>query len=55
MNETKQTECLYCGVMVRAMSEEERPPAINDDSAWEALAADHAPDCDWVRTRAHRI
>lgn len=29
-------------------------PAVNDDQGWEELTHEHAADCEWVLTRAHR-
>lgn len=43
--------CAYCDATVTAR---ESVPAIDDDSAWTALANEHSADCEWVRTRAHR-
>jgi hypothetical protein len=43
-------ECVYCGRDAELVP----VPAVDDDDAWEALAADHAPGCEWIRTRAHR-
>lgn len=43
--------CLYCGAQSPAMHEV--PPA-QDDISWRELARHHEPDCEWVRTRAHR-
>jgi hypothetical protein len=43
-------ECLYCG----RDSDLDATPAVDDDAAWGALARDHAADCEWVVTRAHR-
>ena len=55
MNETDDTngiaECAYCGY--EAPYENIVPPA-DDDEAWSALAEDHADDCEWIETRAHR-
>jgi hypothetical protein len=44
-------ECLYCN----ADAPNEAPPALDDDRAWQRLAADHAPDCEWIMSRAHRL
>ena len=41
---THKTECTYCQLVVDApISEHEQPPELTDDSAWEALAEQHAP------------
>lgn len=42
--------CAYCG----HECEQGDVPAASDDAAWQELAKDHAPDCEWVLTRAHR-
>ncbi len=44
-------ECLYCRCQIENA---DTVPAINDDEAWEKLAVDHADDCEWILTRAHR-
>jgi hypothetical protein len=51
---TEPTECLYCNHLIEA-EDEARVPAVDDHDAWQALAAEHAHDCEWIRTRAHRI
>ena len=43
-------ECIYCNAMVTPLAE---VPMVNDD--WEAIAEEHAPGCEWVTTRAHRV
>ena len=45
-------ECIYCGYECDATDE---APDTDDDEAWASLAAEHDPDCEWVRTRAHRV
>jgi hypothetical protein len=45
-------ECLYCHAEVEPS---ESIPALDDDQGWTQLAAQHAPDCEWVRTRALQI
>lgn len=45
------SECAYCGGDV---TETYDIPAPDDSAAWARLAADHAADCEWVATRAHR-
>jgi len=45
-------ECLYCHAEVE---DTEQVPAVDDEAAWEKLAQDHAPDCEWIVTRALRI
>lgn len=44
-------QCIYCGHDVCV----DRVPDIHDDEAWEIIAAEHAKDCEWVLTRAHRL
>ena len=51
---TPTTECAYCGRTVSGTGEEPTP-AVSDDDAWAALAAEHAVGCEWIRTRAHRL
>jgi hypothetical protein len=45
--------CLHCG---REMTgpDPDRMPKLEDEAGWEAEAGRHAPDCEWVRTRAFR-
>ena len=47
-------ECAYCSRDV-ATDVDEAPHAVDDDAAWAEFAAEHAPDCEWIRTRAHRL
>lgn len=51
MSTEAKAVCLYCDVEV---PERDVPP-VDDDEAWEELAAEHGDSCEWVRTRAHRI
>lgn len=44
-------KCVYCG---RSISDKEAVPTEDDDDGWEELAEEHAPDCEWILTRAHR-
>lgn len=46
------TECAYCN---RTVSDGDLVPAVDDDEEWTRLATDHAPDCEWIVTRAHRV
>jgi hypothetical protein len=46
--------CAYCGVDLPD-SDAAEVPAVDDDAEWAELAAQHAPDCEWIATRAHRI
>ena len=48
-------ECIYCNADVDAVDEDERPPEVDDDGAWAALAVQHAAGCEWIETRAHRL
>ena len=43
-------ECLYCGYEC-----EDLCPPVDDDDAWSQVAMQHDDECEWVRTRAHRI
>lgn len=43
--------CAYCEEMVYSTE----IPAIDDDSVWAKIASEHTDDCEWVKTRAHRI
>jgi hypothetical protein len=47
-------ECIYCQHEITAR-QDITPPAVDDHAAWVALAGDHADDCEWIATRAHRI
>jgi hypothetical protein len=49
-----ETRCAYCDADVPD-DRDRTPPRADDDDAWEALARLHADDCEWVRTRAHRL
>jgi len=44
-------DCIYCGASVPSCS----VPSVDDEDAWTELAAEHADDCEWIRTRAHRL
>lgn len=45
--------CVYCD---HATTHElERACPTQDEDGWAARAQEHAPDCEWVRTRAHSI
>jgi hypothetical protein len=46
--------CADCGIDVPGCGECPAPPA-GDDGAWAEIEARHAPDCEWARTRAHRL
>lgn len=45
--------CVYCDTELPKGSGKDVPKA-SDDEAWETLAEDHEPDCEWIATRAHR-
>ncbi len=47
-----ETTCVYCGY--KPSDPCLVPPPANDDAAWEELAEEHADDCEWILTRAHR-
>lgn len=49
-----EVECAYCG-MEHTQEDEKIVPAIDNDEEWARLAKQHAPDCEWIRTRAHRV
>jgi hypothetical protein len=42
--------CIYCD----RLATERNAPTLSDDDAWVAIASEHAADCEWVTTRAHR-
>ncbi len=46
-----ESACIYCGHDVTDTS---LIPPADDNEAWEELAEEHADDCEWVMTRAHR-
>jgi hypothetical protein len=46
-------ECAYCARDVADFTHEP-PPAPSADDAWAELAKWHAPDCEWIATRARR-
>lgn len=56
-----KTTCIYCGSTVEQRdypnadgyygNPARHVPARDED--WQTEAAQHAPDCEWVRTRAH--
>lgn len=47
-----QVECAYCG---RLHTPPSAVPALDDDHAWADMAGDHDEECEWIRTRAHRV
>lgn len=46
------TRCAYCD---HAVTEHATVPALDDGDAWATIATEHADDCEWVTTRAHRL
>lgn len=44
-------ECIYCGREVPLVD----VPGEAENTAWAQVAHDHATDCEWVLTRAHRL
>jgi len=51
-NMERQTVCYYCA---RDVTESDSVPGVNDYESWEELSRYHAEDCEWIRTRAHRL
>lgn len=49
---SQSERCAYCGREVR---DAEYVPAVYDDFSWALEAEEHASDCEWVLTRAHRL
>jgi hypothetical protein len=57
MNETTNDPgnlCIYCDQEI-PLEKATEVPSPSDDAAWERLAEDHAPGCEWIATRAHRL
>lgn len=54
-DETDETECVYCGRDVETAREDAPAPSLADDAEWTRLGKQHAPDCEWIVTRAHRL
>jgi len=48
---TPSEPCAYCHAEI---PDGEPVPALDDEETWMVLALDHADDCEWIRTRAHR-
>ena len=44
------TMCIYC---TSHIGHDNHVPRSSDDYAWADIARSHAPDCEWVSTRAH--
>lgn len=44
--------CLYCE---QETDDHTLIPEVGDDEAWGDLAGEHADDCEWLTTRAHRL
>lgn len=47
------TRCAYCGATIK--QRDNLPAFVDDDDAWRQRAKHHAPDCEWILTRAHRL
>jgi len=47
------TRCMYCDLDIEETSDT-LVPGVRDDEQWAELAKEHAPDCEWILTRAHR-
>lgn len=45
-------ECAYCG---QEQSGARTVPPVGDDEEWLRLEMAHGENCEWLRTRAHRI
>lgn len=43
--------CVYCGHVVPELLD----TRTMDEDDWTAEAAHHAPDCEWIATRAHTV
>jgi hypothetical protein len=59
-DDTQTIECVYCNHDVTASYDQ--VPSEHDEDFWTEEAKQHAivcefgdPDCEWVRTRAHRM
>ena len=52
--ENETAECIYCGAQVPDRGDGP-PPAVGNDHAWRELRGEHAEDCEWIETRAHRL
>ncbi len=46
--------CLYCGIELPSDATREAPDVL-DGEGWERIAYQHARDCEWITTRAHRL
>ena len=47
-------ECIYCNAELPPETVND-VPSVYDDEQWDAIADQHAPSCEWVMTRAHRL
>ena len=45
--------CVYCQATVPCRGDQSVPTVESSD--WRDLATEHAEDCEWVRTNAHRL
>lgn len=50
---THTCACLYCGYGVSGSPE--KVPDELDDDGWNTLAAQHAPNCEWITSKAHQL
>ena len=53
--ENETSCCICCNAEVPGCEDCPNAPPVDDDDAWDELAADHAVDCEWILTRAHRL
>lgn len=51
MTATEKETCAYCN----AEDCDQIVPPTSDTEAWDTLAVQHADDCEWILTRAHRL
>ncbi len=49
---SEKGECVYCG---RLVTEAPIIPLLDDPEGWRQVGEEHAPSCEWVATRAHRL
>ncbi len=50
-DQNERAMCIYCRLTVAQLVEN---PAVSDVRAWDELAREHNPSCEWIATRAHR-
>ncbi len=57
----REAYCLYCEMSASPMfsfgelPDPEEVPAVEDTDRWENIGQWHEADCEWIRTRAHRV